>query len=94
MKAFVWDAHQIQALFSSVIIRKTKSPIDILAEKFSSAARAEIRKGAITSWQGSKQLTLWMDLDVAPRRISYKLFHQRREQMVGDAVQLTFDATH
>lgn len=39
-------------------------------------------------------MTLWTDIDVAPRSIAHKSFHQRREQMVGDAVQLTFDVMH
>ena len=39
-------------------------------------------------------MTLWTDIDEAPRHIAHKSFIQRREQMVGDAVQLTFDAMH
>ena len=34
------------------------------------------------------------DIDAAPRKIAHKSFQQRREQMVGDAVQLTFDVMH
>ena len=84
---------------------KPKDPISILAEQFSSAAREEIRKDANTgypyranlaviTWQGKEQMTLWTDIDVAPRPIALKSFVQRREQMVGDAVQLTFDVMH
>lgn len=84
---------------------KPKNPIDLLAEHFSSAAREEIRKDevtgrpyranlAVTTWHGSNQMTLWTDIDEAPRHIAHKSFIQRREQMVGDAVQLTFDAMH
>lgn len=84
---------------------KPKNPIDLLAEQFSSAAREEIRKDevtgrpyranlAVTTWHGSNQMTLWTDIDEAPRHIAHKSFIQRREQMVGDAVQLTFDAMH
>ena len=49
---------------------------------------------AVTTWQGGQQLTLWTDIDAAPRHIAHKSFQQRREQMVGDAFQLTLDLTH
>lgn len=39
-------------------------------------------------------MTLWTDIDVAPRYVAHKSFQQRREQMIGDAVQLTFDVMH
>jgi len=79
-----------------------KSPIDRLAEQFSSAARDEIRHDevtgrpyranlAVTEHVGGTQTTFWTDIDEAPRKIAHKSFQQRREQMVGDAVQLTFD---
>lgn len=82
-----------------------KTAIDRLAEQFSGAAREEIRRDkvtgnpyranlAVTTWQGNQQLTLWTDIDVAPRDIAHRSFQQRREQMVGDAVQLTFDLMH
>ena len=81
---------------------KPKTALERLAEQFSSAAREEIRKDeitgkpyranlAVTTWRGHEQLTLWTDIDIAPRHVAQKSFHQRREQMVGDAVQLTFD---
>jgi len=84
---------------------KPKTALDRLAEQFSSAAREEVRKDtvtgkpyranlAVTSWQGSQQITLWTDIDQAPRPIAQRSFQQRREQMVGDAVQLTFDVMH
>jgi hypothetical protein len=78
-----------------------KSAIDRLAEQFSSAAREEIRKDEVTGKPyranlavTSRQGTLWMDADTAPRGFAQKAFVQRREQMVGDAVQLTFDVLH
>jgi len=84
---------------------KPKTALDRLAEQFSSAAREEIRHDevtgkpyranlAVTTWQSGQQLTLWHDIDVAPRPIAHKALQQRREQMVGDAVQLTFDVMH
>ncbi len=84
---------------------KPKTAHDRLAEQFSSAAREEMRTDeitgrpyranlAVTTWQGKQQMTLWTDIDDAPRHIAHKSFQQRREQMVGDAVQLTFDVMH
>lgn len=49
---------------------------------------------AVVQWNNGQQLTLWHDIDVAPRRVAHKAFVQRREQMVGDALQLTLDVTH
>ena len=82
-----------------------KGPMDQLAELFSKAAREETRKDSVTghsyranlaatTWSGGKQLTLWADIDQAPRKFARKSFVQRREQMVGDAVQLTLDLRH
>lgn len=84
---------------------KPKTALERLAEQFSGAAREEIRRDevtgrpyranlAVTTWQGSVQTTLWTDIDEAPRSIAHRSFQQRREQMVGDAVQLTFDVMH
>lgn len=80
-------------------------PIDILAKKFSVAAREETNidaktgrpyrvNHAVTEWQGGKQLTFWIDIDRAPRKLVVKSFMRRREQMVGDAYQLTLDLDH
>lgn len=84
---------------------KPKTALERLTEQFSSAAREEIRRDevtgkpyrvnlAVTTWQGNVQMTLWTDIDVAPRPIAHRSFQQRREQMIGDAVQLTFDVMH
>lgn len=84
---------------------KPRTALERLAEQFSSAAREEFRKDevtgkpyranlAVTTWQGSAQMTLWTDIDVAPRHVAHKSFQQRREQTVGDIVQLTFDVLH
>ena len=84
---------------------KPKTALDRLAEQFSGAAREEVRRDevtgkpyranlAVTTWQGSQQTTLWTDIDEAPRNIAHRSFQQRREQMVGDAVQLSFDVMH
>ena len=84
---------------------KPKSALDRLAEQFSEAAREETRRDeitgrpyrvnhAFTERQGQQQMTFWVDIDEAPRPIAHKSFYQRREQMVGDAVQLSFDVEH
>lgn len=81
------------------------NPMDALAKQFSKAARQEIRRDkdtgrpyrvnhAVTSTQGSAQLTFWVDIDEAPRRVIHKSLINRREQMVGDGLQLTLDADH
>jgi hypothetical protein len=79
--------------------------LDRLAKEFSEAAREEIRHDkktghpyranhAVTTAYGAKQLTLWVDIDEAPRKPMLKSLVQRREQMVGDGLQLTLDAMH
>jgi hypothetical protein len=79
--------------------------IDRLAKEFSQAAREEINHDgktgkpyrvnhAVTQIQGSVQQTFWIDIDEAPRKPMVKSLVQRREQMVGDGLQLTLDAMH
>jgi len=82
------------------------NPIDVLAAQFSEAAREEIRRDGKTGRpyranhafpvrQGQGiQLYLWIDIDEAPRHLMVKSLVTRREQIVGDVVQLTFDADH
>jgi hypothetical protein len=82
-----------------------KDPIELLANEFSAAAREETRKDkvlgesyraniAYRQQQGDKSITLWGDIDNAPRKNMVKNVALRREQMVGDALQLTIDARH
>ena len=83
---------------------RPKDPLDLLAREFSKAAAQEIRHDpsgrpyranhAVTDRSKGTQLTFWIDIDEAPRKLMHKSLIQRREQMVGDAVQLTFDAQH
>ena len=83
------------------------APIDKLAKEFSQAAREEIRHDkktkrpyranlAIAVRQGNEQLYLWLDIDdtntTRPRMLMNLI--QRREQMVGDALQMTYDQDH
>lgn len=84
---------------------KPADPVDLLAQEFAHAAREEIRYDSVTKRpyranhavkvkQGDQQTTFWVDIDEAPRKHMVKSFVMRREQIVDDAVQLTFDAEH
>lgn len=101
------DMHEVAkfALSMGWPLPKPKTALERLAEQFSGAARVEMRKDdvtgrpyrvnlAVTTWSGAEQQTLWTDIDEAPRHIAHKSFQQRREQMIGDGLQLTFDAMH
>jgi hypothetical protein len=100
------DMHDVAKYAASIgwPLPAPKTALERLAEQFSSAAREEIRRDEVTgrpyranlavTLQGNHQYTLWIDIDMAPRHIAHRSFQQRREQMVGDAVQLTFDVTH
>lgn len=81
-------------------------PVDRLAKQLTQTAREQMRydkhsgkpyraNHAITSHQGMQQLHfLWIDIDEAPRKHIHKSLIARREQMVGDGLQLTLDADH
>ena len=82
-----------------------KNPLDTLAKNFSRAARQEIRHDKETGrpyranhafpvFHGGSQLHLWIDIDEAPRNSMHKSCINRREQMVGDGLQLTLDVDH
>ena len=84
---------------------KPADPLDLLAKELSQAAREEVRRDkstgqpyranhAMTVRRGAQQMTLWIDIDEAPRKPMVKCLVQRREQMVGDGLQLTLDADH
>lgn len=101
-----WDMHDVAKLAEKMgwKLPKPVSPLEMLAKEFSKAAREETRvdsktghpyrvNHAFTSDDG-KQMTLWVDIDEAPRKLMLKSAHSRREQVVGDLVQLTFDLDH
>jgi len=80
-------------------------PIDLLAKEFSRAAREEMRHDVVTKRpyranhaftvkQGDKQMTLWIDIDEAPRKPMAMSVTNRREQVVSDLVQVSFDVEH
>lgn len=80
-------------------------PIDRFARDLSRAARQEIRydsltgkpyraNHAIVTKNGDVQLHLWIDIDEAIRPQMLASATLRREQMVGDGLQLTLDLDH
>lgn len=82
-----------------------KDPKHELVKEFARAAREEIRydkktgqpyraNHVIVASQGEDQLHLWVDIDEAPRKHMVKSLGMRREQMVGDGLQLTLDQDH
>jgi hypothetical protein len=81
------------------------SAIDRLAKDFKAAAREETRPDVATGrpyrvnhvytvTRDDGQYRLWVDIDEAPRAPMHSSLTIRREQVVGDIVQLTFDAEH
>jgi hypothetical protein len=84
---------------------KPIDPIDQLARTFSAAAREETRDDQETGapyrvnhmyvvTRRDEQFHLWVDIDEAPRGPMHASLTMRREQVVGDITQLTFDAEH
>lgn len=78
-------------------------PLDMLAREFSRAAREEVKKDKATGKPyrvnhaipaPGGQYNLWIDIDEAERSPMLKSLVNRREQMVGDGLQLTLDADH
>jgi hypothetical protein len=81
------------------------NPLDMLAKQFSDAAREEIKydnetgkpyrvNHSIVIKHGETQLHLWIDIDEADRGPMLKSLINRREQMVGDGLQLSLDLDH
>jgi hypothetical protein len=80
------------------------SPAERLAKEFSQAAREETRQDGKTGQpyrvyhavklDGHGQGVFWVDIDEAPRKHMVKSVFARREQVVGDMVQLTLDLDH
>jgi hypothetical protein len=86
-------------------VPKPKDPVDILAKEFARAEREEMRYDEVTGEpyranvsynqkQGDQQLTFWDDIDKVSRKVMHKNYILRREQMVGDGLQLTYDVKH
>lgn len=81
------------------------NPLDVLAKEFANAAREQVdynpttgnpyrRYHALKVNQGGTQLHLFIDIEDATRRQMHASLVNRREQMVSDGLQLTFDQEH
>jgi hypothetical protein len=100
------DMHEVAKLAQSMGWKMPipKDPLDLLAEQFSQAAREETRQDSKTGQpyrayhavkqEGQKQGVFWVDIDEAPRKHMVKSTRDRREQVIGDMVQLTLDLNH
>ncbi len=76
-------------------------PFEVLASQMANALREEIQtdhKGrrfrvnhAVRITKGGVQYTMWAILNYAPHDHMEKAFGQRREQIIGDCVQLATD---
>lgn len=77
------------------------NPFERLAADFTQAAREETKvdKESGQPYRVNHaymigQTTLWIDIDEAKREPMHKSLINRREQMVGDGLQLTLDVDH
>ena len=80
------------------------TPEERLAKEFSLAAREETRQDGMTGQpyrvyhavksEVQGQRGFWVDIDEAPRKHMHKSAFARREQVIGDMVQLTLDLAH
>jgi len=97
------DMKEVAEWATSMGVRlpRVPDPIDLLAAEFAQAAREETKLDAKTGhpyrvnhFIRYGQLSLWIDIDEAPRGKMQMSLTLRREQMVGDGLQLTLDAEH
>jgi hypothetical protein len=102
------DMHKVAEFAAKMGWRLPTPPsaIDLLAKQFTEAARDEINYDSKTGKpyrvyhaipvKNGQQLSLfvYIDIDEAPRNSMLKSLVNRREQMVSDGLQLTFDMEH
>ncbi len=97
------DMHKVAeyAIGKGWPLPKPKNALEILTADFTQAAREEINLDEITKQpyrvnhaHQIGQLTFWIDINEAPREPMRKSLIARREQMVGDGLQLTLDTDH
>ena len=99
--------HEVAAY--AIKVHNWPSPLPIsaeerLAKEFSQAAREATRQDGKTGQEYrvyhavksdiQGQGVFWVDIDEAPRKHMVKSTYARREQVVGDMVQLTLDLAH
>ncbi|MBB5351388.1 hypothetical protein HNR46_001624 [Haloferula luteola] len=100
------DMHKVADMAAKMgwKLPKPATALDLLAREFSKAAREETRVDNVTGQpyrvnhaykaDSNGNLVLWIDIDEAPRGPMLKSAINRREQVVGDLVQLTLDLDH
>lgn len=80
-----------------------QSPEDRLKKMIAKAIRQEVKHDKVTGkpyrvnhhyTESGTQRHLWVDIDEAPRKAIFTSFQARREQMVGDGLQLSLDVDH
>lgn len=73
---------------------------DALADSLRQEKRVDAKgrkyraKHSVRTWIGGQQLSLWADIDTAPREFLEKSFGQRRQAIVGDCFQIKQDIDH
>jgi hypothetical protein len=88
-----------------VSVKPPKTEAERLAENLSRAARTQTRRDATTNRpyrvnhaypavRGGESITLWTDIDAAPREPMMLSFQQRRNQMIADGYHLSLDNDH
>jgi len=102
------DMHEVAKFAKQELgypIPEPPDPLDLLARRFTRAARQDIRHDtetrapyrgyhSVTQWHGDEKHVFWFDIEDANRKQMSISVTQRREQMVGDGLQLLRDAEH
>lgn len=91
------------AIIKGVSAPKPKSPKELLSAQFAQASREEHKRDPVTGWSyrvnhalrykkpDGKKYTLWVDMVDASRPQMHLSLTNRRQQMIGDGVQLKID---
>ena len=90
------------AMLRGVVPPQPKTAKELLAAQFSHALSIEHRRDPATGYsyranhalrkmQNGNQMTFWVDIDEATRKQMHLSLTSRRQQMIGDGVQLKID---
>lgn len=88
----LWKLHP-----SDVLSRFREQMARALREEYRTDAqgrRYRAKHAVLEKSNEGKQMSLWADIDTAPRPHMVKAFAQRRKQIVGDCYQLRQDVDH
>jgi hypothetical protein len=92
------------AVKNGVQLPQPKNPLELLAHEISVAAREDLRRDEKTNrpyrvyhslpiqHADGQTSFVFVDIEDATRPQMHRSLHKRREQMVGDAVNMTYDA--